>query len=300
VKAALDETPTPARTRTGAFAIGLRRGWGGWQRDLEGWLRWVRENRFAFVDLGHDAAPLLGAVRAAGLQVGSVDLPAWRELLSADPARRADAIAAARHHIARCTAGGARLFLTAMRPEDPGESPARTFERMIGSYGALTADLERAGAAVVVEGCPGPGVLGCTPESLRALFRELPSPALAINFDPSHLLRLRIDPLRFLDEFGGRIRHMHAKDTELTGAAPGGAGREEPPTPAPVRRYAGPGWRYTIPGRGALEWTEALTRLAGAGYAGGVSVELEDDVFCGTTAGEQDGFLRSRQFLEGC
>jgi sugar phosphate isomerase/epimerase len=289
-----------AHTKTGGFPIGVRRGWGAWQRDLDGWLAWVKENRFAFVDLGNDGDRLLPAVQSAGVAVGSVDLPCWRELLSADAGRRNAAVFEATACVQQCAAAGVRRFLTIMRPEEPERPREENFDHMIESYAQLAPVLEVAEAAVVIEGWPGPGVLCCTPETLRALFAELPSRALAINHDPSHLIRMGIDPLHFVDEFSDRILHMHAKDTELLAEGLYEFGHEQPATFAARRDFGGWSWRYTIPGRGAMRWTEALTRLAAAGYRGGVSIELEDAEFCGADASEQRGLLLARDFLASC
>jgi len=40
--------------------------------------------------------------------------------------------------------------------------------------------------------------------------------------------------------------------------------------------------------------------LKDAGYAGAVSIELEDMHFNGTEAGEKLGILQGARFLEGC
>jgi hypothetical protein len=111
----------PARTRTGGFPIGVRRGRSPWQHDdIVGWLAWVRASRFAFVDLGDDGATAIEPVHEAGLSIGTVDLPMWRELLSTDDARRRDAVSEVASYLERCAAAaGVRRFLACMRPEDP-------------------------------------------------------------------------------------------------------------------------------------------------------------------------------------
>lgn len=288
------------QTKTGAFPVGLRRGWGRWQRDLEGFLAWARSQRFAFVDLGNDADALLAAAAAAGVAVGSVDLPAWKELLSADAGRRGEAVARAAAYVRRCAAGGVRRFLVIMLPEDPTLPREENFDHLVESYGALVPVLEEVDAAVAIEGWPGPGALCCTPETLRALFLELPSPALGLNFDPSHLVRQGIDPLRFLGEFADRIRHAHAKDAALPPDDLYEFGLEQPATFAAPHRFGGYAWRYTLPGRGATPWREVFQRLERAGYAGGVSIELEDADYGGDDEREQQGLLLARDFLAGC
>ena len=109
-----------------------------------------------------------------------------------------------------------------------------------------------------------------------------------------------IDPLRFLREFAERVYHVHGKDTALSAEALYEFGHEMPPTLAKTPGWGGGTWRYTIPGHGVTNWTETFRGLEAAGYQGGVSIELEDENFNGTEAGERRGLVKSREFLEGC
>jgi sugar phosphate isomerase/epimerase len=187
-----------------------------------------------------------------------------------------------------------------MLPKDPHLPRAENFGYMVESFADLIPALETCNAYLVVEGWPGPGALCCTPEGYRALFKELPSSAIGINYDPSHLVRQGIDPLRFLREFGDRVHHVHGKDTELLAENLYEYGSEQPPTFARPIRYGALHWRYTIPGHGCVRWTETMRILEVFGYAGCVSIELEDANFNGTTEGEQLGILQGAHFLQGC
>jgi len=153
----------------------------------------------------------------------------------------------------------------------------------------------------VLEGYPGGAphypALGCTPESLRALFRDIDSEVLAVNFDPYHLLRMGIDPVRFLNEFINRVHHVHAKDTELLDDALYDYGNLQTAVFAPPREFGQHHWRYTIPGHGQVRWSRLLEILVEADYAGRISIELEDEQFNGTTEGEQRGLIASQDFL---
>jgi sugar phosphate isomerase/epimerase len=153
----------------------------------------------------------------------------------------------------------------------------------------------------VIEGYPGSypyfPAFCCTPESLRIFFKETAADCLAINFDPSHLIRMGIDPIRFLGEFAGRIGHVHAKDTEIIAEQLYEFGNLQPATQADPIPFGGHCWRYCIPGRGQAPWAKMLAMLKDAGYRGFVSIELEDANFNGTEAGEQRGLLASRDFL---
>jgi sugar phosphate isomerase/epimerase len=187
-----------------------------------------------------------------------------------------------------------------MLPEDPQLPRAENFGYMVESFAELVPALEAANARLVIEQWPGPGALCCTPEALRALVKELPSSAIGINYDPSHLIRQGIDPLRFLQEFVDRVGHIHGKDTELLAENLYEFGTEQPPTFAKRIRFGSLHWRYTIPGQGCVRWAETFSILKANGYAGCVSIELEDANFNGTPKGEQFGILQGAHFLQGC
>jgi len=288
------------KTRTGNFPIGFRRGWSDWQKDLEGLIAWALENDLEVIDLGRDGDQSAKLVVEAGLRVGSVDLPDVKGMISPDRARRAEAIARNADYIRACAACGPMNHFSAMLPEKPELPRAENFGYMVESFGELAPVFEEHDARFVIEGWPGPGALGCTPEGFRAFFKEVPSSAMGINYDPSHLIRMGIDPLRFLREFGDRVYHMHGKDTELLAENLYEYGSEQPPTFAQKFRYGAMHWRYTIPGHGVMRWGAAFRILADRAYTGCISIELEDADFNGTTEGEKLGILLGAQFLAGC
>ena len=160
--------------------------------------------------------------------------------------------------------------------------------------------LEANDARLVIEGWPGPGALCCTPEGYRAAFTELPSQAMGINYDPSHLIRQGIDPMRFLREFVDRVYHVHGKDTELITEGLYEYGHEQPATLAAPIAYGAHAWRYTIPGHGIFRWTTGLGILVENGYSGAVSIELEDANFHKIAEAEQLGIVQGAKFLTGC
>ncbi len=288
------------RTTTGDFPIGFRYApLSAWSQDIQGLITWTKENGFSALDTGkkpEDAA----AVTAAGLRSGSVDLLEWQDMLSPDPEKRRDAVARNQTYVEACAAAGPLNHFVVMLPEDPHDPPQEVFRAMVESYSELAPTLEAHDAKIVIEGWPGPSALCCTPESYRAFFEACPSPAVGVNYDPSHLLRMGIDPLRFLDEFIGRVFHVHAKDTKILSELQYEYGTEQKPLFAEQRRFGGPFWRYTIPGHGVMRWKRAFEMLAEAGYGGCVCVELEDHFFNGAEATEKAGLLASRHFLTSC
>ena len=285
-----------SQTRTGQFGIGFRRG-DGWQDDLDALAAWAKANGFECLDVrGADACR---KVVAAGLAVGSADLADWQGMISPDKAARKDAVAKNAQLIRDCK-GVASNFFVVMLPAKQDLPREENFDYMVDSFSQLTGVLAKCGSRVVIEGWPGPAALCCTPETIRAFFKEVDSPTMGLNFDPSHLIRMGIDPIRFLGEFAGRVGHVHGKDTELFGERLYDLGNEQPPTFTPGLPWGGVLWRYTIPGHGQMRWIKGFQILAEAGYKGKVSIELEDANFNGTEEGEKRGLLLARNFLEGC
>jgi sugar phosphate isomerase/epimerase len=282
-------------TRTGQFRIGFRHG-GSWQKDIASAISFARANGFSAIDVGtpDDAA----AVVSAGLAVGTVDAPDWNGLVSADAGRRADAVAKVAAAARTCRGKTRNLFIV-MLPEDPKLPRKDNFGFMMDSCGRLVDVLRETGVRLSVEGWPGAGALCCTPEGYRAFLKELTADVAGINYDPSHLVRMGIDPIWFLAEFASRVVHVHGKDAELMPERLYEFGHEQPPTFARNFGFGGACWRYTIPGHGQVRWTEVFRILKDAGYDGLVCVELEDADFNGTEAGEKTGLILARQHLEG-
>lgn len=287
---------TTLKTRTGGFPIGFRRGGWGWQREITTAIEWAQAHGFGALDLSRSPADI-AAVQEAGLRVGSVDLMDWKGLICADAGKRAESVAKNGEYFAAC---GAQNYFVVMLPEDPRLSRRENFGYMVEGLNALSPALEAAGGRLVIEGWPGPGALCCTPESFRATFRECPSSALGINYDPSHLLRMGIDPVRFLKEFVGRVGHVHGKDTEIFADDLYEYGHEQPATFKDDPFCGGSSWRYTIPGHGGTPWLEVCRLLSEAGYAGCISIELEDSDYHGSDDAQQRGLLDAGAFLATC
>ena len=287
-------------TRTGGFTIGFRRGGSEWQKDLGAVLRWAKANDFGAIDLGRDGDKAATDVAGAGLRVGSVDLAEWQGMISPDTARRADAIARNAEYVKACAAAGPMNHFIVMLPEKPELPRTQNFGFMVEAFAELAPVLEANKGRLVIEGWPGPGALCCTPEGCRAFFNECSSKAMGINFDPSHLIRMGIDPLRFLHEFGDRVGHVHGKDTALFVDRLYELGWEQPPTFAKRFGFGGTHWRYTIPGHGVTSWGEVFTILKERGYSGCVCIELEDQDFNGTEETEKLGLTFGLRHLEGC
>ncbi len=287
-------------TRTGDFRIGFRIGGGGWQKDLAGLARWARQVGFELIDLGQVSVADVEAVKDAGLDVVSVDLLDWSALLSEDAGKRKDAVARNRQYFKEMAGAGVKIFFAVVIPENPQASGKENFDLAVRSYGELAGVAEGLGTMVVLEGWPGGFPyphLCCNPETYRAMLAEVPSSGLGINFDPSHLIRMGIDHTRFIDEFAGRVGHVHGKDTEVLTDNLYEVGLYQQSIfqkPFFCGEFA---WRYTIPGHGVTRWSHVFETLRKAGFKGAVSVELEDANYNGTEEGEKAGLLASLEYL---
>ncbi|NJM42678.1 MAG: sugar phosphate isomerase/epimerase [Anaerolineae bacterium] len=286
-------------TRTGNFPIGFRRGWSDWQKDLSGVIAWTKQNNLSAIDIGRDVETIGKTIQDAGLKLGTVDLKEWQGMISPDKATRKKAIKENTKQIESAAKLGPLNYFIVMLPEKAELPRAENFGYMVESFSALAPVLESAKARIVIEGWPGPGALCCTPEGYRAFFKAVPSKSMGVNYDPSHLLRMGIDPLRFLREFVGRVYHVHGKDTELLAEGLYDYGHEQPPTFGKAVAFGNMSWRYTIPGHGVVRWVEVMNILKANKYKGAVCIELEDANFNGTQAGEQQGILLGAQYLAG-
>lgn len=288
--------PTPFQTRTGQFPIGFRRGWSDWQKPLPDVLDWAKKSGFSVVDLGRAPEDFQSATQA-GLRIGSIDLLEWQPMISSDKVKAAESIAKNCEYIAQ---SGAQNYFCVMIPEDAAKPRLENFGYVVEALNGLAPALEAAGGKLVMEGYPAPGALCCTPETLRAAFKEAPSMAIGINYDPSHLWRMGIDPIRFLKEFAPRVFHVHGKDTLVLRDDLYEYGHEQGATFKLNPGFGASAWRYTIPGQGDVAWAEVMRILTESGYQGAVSIELEDADYNGSEDGEKHGLIAGAQFLSAC
>lgn len=287
-------------TRTGSFPIGFRRGGSAWQKEAAALAKWAADTGFAVIDLPRVTENDHADVTGAGLSVVSVDLADWSGVFDADAAKRVEAVAVNSEYIKAWAEKGVKAFFLVAIP-DPADDPGEVMGRCVESFGALGKVAADDGASIVFEGYPGgrphyPALM-CTPESLRHLFAETGGEGLAVNYDPSHLIRLGIDHIRFLEEFGEKVDHVHAKDTEIIGEGVYEYGLYQKSLFGKKHGYGEWAWRYTLPGLGCTRWTRAFELLQQAGYKGAVSIELEDENFNGSEAGEKTALEMSLKFL---
>ncbi len=289
------------KTRTGKFPIGFRRG-GGWQDDIQALAKWAKDSGFESIDLGKATQEDMAALKQNGLQVGSCDLIDWPGLFSKDTGEQKAAVQANLEYMKTTAALGASRFFLVVMPKDPSLKMSENLNIAAKSLGELAKVAEGLNSMLVMEGWPGGwpqySNLCCNPETYRWMIKECASKGLGINYDPSHLIRMGIGPVRFLNEFALHVGHVHGKDTEVQRDNLYEYGLYQFSAFVPHPHCGESVWRYTIPGHGQARWVKIFQILESVGYKGIVSVELEDASFTGSPEAEKQGLLCSLAFLQ--
>jgi sugar phosphate isomerase/epimerase len=281
--------------------IGLRMPGTARELGFEKFCRWCAETGYQAVDVGVVTPEIAKTASAAGLALGTSDLPGVRELLSADAAKQAAGAESAKGAIRAAAEHGAKNMFCVFYPEDASLGRKANFEIWKQTIPPIVNFAESLGVGIAMEGWPGGApyypALGCTPEMWRAMFAACPSPALGLNYDPSHLVRIGVDWRRALDEFSSRVLHVHGKDTEIDAERLYECGNLGPSL-ASARAFGDLWWRYTIPGDGVVDWRHVANHLEDAGFDGIISVELEDHRYHRTWEKESEGLRRSLAHLK--
>jgi sugar phosphate isomerase/epimerase len=166
---------------------------------------------------------------------------------------------------------------------DPGRSVAENLREAERVFPPLVDYAGERGVRLMIENCvmegwhPDgyPGNLAYSPELWEWMF----SLGLELNFDPSHLLWLGIDPVEAVRPYLDRIPHAQAKDVETDPRRRnrygvfGKALRDDPWDPG--------WWRYRVPGLGEVDWRRLVDAMYEGGFDGALSVEHEDPVWGG-------------------
>jgi len=117
---------------------------------------------------------------------------------------------------------------------------------------------------------PGGKNLAMCPAIWRRMFADIPSDYFGLNYDPSHPVLLRMDYLKPLKEFAGKLFHIHAKDVLFDRARCDDWGVLGLP-----KDYHRP----RIPGYGEIDWAKFMGALMETSYDGPICIEVEDETF---------------------
>jgi sugar phosphate isomerase/epimerase len=243
-----------------------------------------------------DAAEVLGIIGQHGLVISS--LAFYENNLHPEPETRRQV----NGHLADCIDAAAELGCPTVGTfigRDPGKTVSENLQEAGRVFPPLVDRAGERGVSIVVENCvmegwhPDgyPGNLAYSPELWEWMF----SLGLYLNFDPSHLVWLGIDPVPALRPYVGRVLHVQAKDIE---AFPEKRNRYGFPGRAVGREPWDSGWwRYRIPGLGQIKWHRVIDALYEGNYQGVISVEHEDPVWGGSAEKTKAGLELAHRAL---
>ncbi len=170
---------------------------------------------------------------------------------------------------------------------DPSRSVAENLREAESVFPPLVDYAGERGVRLMIENCvmegwhPDgyPGNLAYSPELWEWMFAAVPSPAIGLSFDPSHLIWLHIpDVPGVIRAYGDRIYHVDGKDCEIM------------PVRLARQGILGSGWwRYRLPGLGEIDFRRYVDTLYEGGFDGVLSVEHEDPVWGGTPEKVEQG-----------
>jgi len=230
----------------------------------------------------YDRDAVLGLFDRHGLTLSS--LAYYDNNLHPDPGERE----AINDHVLRCIDAAADLGCPTVGTfvgRDPGRSVRDNLADAERVFAPLVDRAGERGVKLIVENCvmegwhPDgyPGNLAYSPELWEWMF----SLGLYLNFDPSHLCWIGIDPVTAVRPYVERIPHAQAKDIELFadrrdryGWYGKAVARDDP--------WDVGWWRYRVPGLGQVDWVRLIDALYEGGFDGVLSVEHEDPVWGGS------------------
>ena len=169
--------------------------------------------------------------------------------------------------------------------------------RFLKIWKPIIAFAEDHGVKVGIENCPmsftgdewpGGKNLATTPVIWRRMFSDIPSKSFGLNYDPSHFVLQRMDPLSPLREFKQKLFHLHAKDMTVHTDKLDEVGIFSFPKEWHTPR---------IPGFGDIDWGKFMGLLYEIGYDGPLCIEVEDDTFGKALAGRQAALKVAKNVL---
>jgi sugar phosphate isomerase/epimerase len=221
---------------------------------------------------GHIKTP--DKVRAAvslardhGLFVSSIAF--FGNQLDADRARRGELRALTGEFAEAIGEAGVPIFVIFPGRDDNADEEAN-YDDFADFANRLIERTTSSGLIFAIENWPGPkdNFIGTTPRDWEELFKRIPDKRFGLEFDPSHLIRIGVDPHTAMDAVKDRIAILHAKDTAIDATAQQALG------------YHRKGWwQYKLPGHGLLDWPRFLRQARTNGFDGTLSIEHEDAAF---------------------
>ncbi|RXT29968.1 isomerase [Rhizobium leguminosarum] len=206
-------------------------------------------------------------VRSRGLFVSSITY--FGNQLDADRAKRKALREKTAEFAGAIGQAGVPIFVIFPGRDDTASDEAN-YDDFADFASGLIAQTQPYGLTFAIENWPGPkdNFIGTTPKGWQELFRRIENRRFGLEFDPSHLIRIGVDPYQAMEAVKDRIAILHAKDTAIDRESLQAVG------------YHGKGWwQYKLPGLGLIDWPRFLHQARGAGFDGTLSIEHEDAAY---------------------
>lgn len=215
-----------------------------------------------------------------------------------DPDRAAAARSVA--HIKKVIRASAMLGINRMNTfvgRDWMKSVDANWPRFLKTWKPLIRFADEQGVRIGIENCamlfsgdewPGGKNLACSPAIWRRMFNDIPSENFGLNYDPSHMVWMHMDPEKPLREFASRLHHLHAKDVRMDYGKLDDVGI----LAAPLEYH-----QPRIPGFGEIDWGRYLGTVREIGYKGPICIEVEDDTFGKSLKGRKEALRVAGQVL---
>jgi len=178
----------------------------------------------------------------------------------------------------------------------PGRPVPESFPRFGEVFRPLARRAEDRGVRLAFENCEKRGSwesgdwnIAHAPRAWDAIFAEVESPVIGLEWEPCHQIVSFIDPLPQLRRYAHRIWHIHGKDATVLWDVV----REQ------GIRGGVPYVHHRTPGFGDTNWTDLISTLRLAGWRGSIDIEgFHDPVY--RDALETTGQVAALDYLRRC
>ena len=203
-------------------------------------------------------------------------------------------------HIKKVIGAAARLGIGVVNTfigRDQTKNVADNLKLFAQTWPQIVKTAEENNVRIGIENCPmlftndewpGGKNLATTPAIWDRMFELVPSPALGLNYDPSHLVWQMMDPIQPIYDYKDKLFHIHLKDVKVYRDKLNKVGIMAYPL-----EYHSP----KIPGLGDVDWRAFFSAITSVKYRGPVCIEVEDKAFEGSPEDVVSAILTSRNYL---
>lgn len=180
---------------------------------------------------------------------------------------------------------------------NPTLSVADNLKLVAEHWPAIVREAEAHNVNIGIENCPmwftddewpGGKNLMTTPAIWDRVFEIIPSRALGLNYDPSHLIWQMMDEVKPIYDYHDRLHHVHLKDAKIYRDRLDRVGIMANPL-----AYHSP----KLPGLGDVRWGSFFAALTDVRYRGPVCIEVEDKAYESSPDDVKTAILTARNYL---